>query len=184
MSAPTQQQYLSIIASKLSGFNKFAEDFGKSRFLVYESEISAPAEDADAFIKETEEMENIANAFKCEVIQEDRKFTLFFHFDERNPGGFLEIVDAGMPAPLAGGDNGTSHNPDGSTYPSPTPQQLWDEPVPGYAKPATGVIDEIRTMLADLFRNELKMAVASAKQEMLHLVKQYAAERIAAATGG
>ena len=97
---------------------------------------------------------------------------------------FLEIVDAGMPAPLAGGDNGVSKNPDGSTYPSPTPYQLWDEPVPGYAKPATGVINEIKTMLSDLFRVEFQDAIQSSKAEILQLVKEYAAERIRSATGG
>ena len=98
--------------------------------------------------------------------------------DDRNPGGFLEIVDAGIPAPLAGGEKGTSHNPDGSTYNSPTPYQLWDEPVPEYAKPATGVINEIRTMLATLFRQHMKEAIDASKKEILDLVKQYTSERI------
>ena len=184
MSAPTQSDYIAIIKSKIAGFEQFAENFGKERFLVYKSEIKAPAEDADAFSRESEEMEAISDAFKCEIINEDRTFTLHFYFDERNPGNFLEIVDAGMPAPLAGGDHGISHNPDGSTYPSPTPIQSWDKPVPGYAKPATGVINEIRIMLADLFRSELKEAIESGKQEMLQLVKDYTSERIRAVTGG
>lgn len=184
MSAPTQQDFIAIIQSKLSGFEQFAEDFGKQRFLVYKSEIQAPAEKANAFIKEAAEMEAIADAFKCEIRQDGNNFSLYFYFNERNPGGFLEIVDAGMPAPLAGGDNGISHNPDGTTYSSPTPISLWDKPVLGYAKPATGVINEIRTMLSDLFRTELKEAIAASKQEMLQLVKKYTAERISAAIGG
>ena len=184
MSAPTQQDYIAIIKSKLSGFEQFAENFGKERFLVYKSEIQAPDESGDAFEKEVEEMEAISDAFKCEVRVEENTFTLFFYFDERNPGGFLEIVDAGMPAPLAGGDQGTSHNPDGSTYQSKTPIQLWDKPVPGYAKPATGVINEIRIMLSDLFKTEMHEAIASGKQEILNLVKNYTAERIRTVTGG
>lgn len=184
MSAPTQKDYISIIKSKISGFEQFAENFGKERFLVYVSEIQAPDEEELAFQKEKEEMEAIADAFKCEIKVEGNKFTLFFYFDERNPGNFLEIVDAGMPAPLAGGDNGISHNPDGSTYRTPTPMELWDEPVPGYAKPATGVINEIRTMLSDLFRTELKEAIAAGKQEILNLVKRYTAEKIRNVTGG
>jgi hypothetical protein len=184
MSMPTRQEYLNVISSKLSGFEQFAEEFGKTRFLVYESEIQAPDEKFDAMIREQAEMEAIADAFKCEIVQEDETFTLYFYFDERNPGGFLEIVDAGMPAPSAGGDNGLSHNPDGSTYRTPTPQERWDEPVPGYAKPATGVIKEIRTMLADLFRNEMHVAIESAKQDILSLVKRYTAEKISEVTGG
>ena len=184
MSAPTQQDYISIIKSKISGFEQFAENFGKERFLVYVSEIQAPAEEPEAFEKEKDEMEAIADAFKCEIQIDENTFTLFFRFDERNPGNFLEIVDAGMPAPLAGGDHGTSHNPDGSTYASPTPIQHWDDPVEGYAKPATGVINEIRTMLADLFRTELNEAISAGKQEILNLVKEYTAERIRNVAGG
>lgn len=184
MSAPTRQDYLNVIKSKLSGFEQFAENFGKERFLVYESEIQAPDEKYNARQKEEKEMEAIADAFKCEIVLQDDVFTLLFHFDERNPGHFLEIVDAGMPAPLAGGDKGTSHNPDGSTYPSPTPEERWNDLVPGYAKPATGVIKEIRTMLSDLFRIEMNEAISSAKQDILQLVKNYTSERIRAATGG
>ncbi len=184
MSAPKQSDYIAIIKSKISGFEQLAENFGKERFMVYASEIQAPDEDANAFEKERAEMEAIADAFKCEIQVNENTFTLFFHFDERNPGNFLEIVDAGMPAPLAGGDHGVSHNPDGSTYASPTPIQQWDEPVPGYAKPETGVINEIRTMLSDLFRAELGEAIATGKQEMLQLVKDYTAERIRNVTGG
>ena len=184
MSAPTNQDYFSAIVSKLSGFNQLAEEFGRSRFLVYKSEIQAPDEKPSSFKKEVQEMEDIADAFRCEIQQDGGKFTLFFHFDERNPGGFLEIVDAGMPPPLAGGDNGISHNPDGSTYRSPTPEDEWDKPVPGYAKPPTGVINEIRIMLADLFRAELNEAINAARLEMLEPVKQYVAERIRTVTGG
>lgn len=184
MSAPTQKDFMAIIMSKLSGFEQFAENFGKQRFLVYKSEIQAPDENGEARDKEISEMEAIADEFKCEVIQEGGKLTLRFYFDKHNPGGFLEIVDGGMPAPLAGGDHGTSHNPDGSTYPSPTPYQRWDDPVPGYAKPATGVINEIKTMLADLFKSEVSDAIDSGKKEILQLVKNYTAERIRSVIGG
>ena len=184
MNRPTQQDFISIISSKLDGVEQFAENIGKERFLVYKSEMHAPDEDDVAWEKEDAEMEAIADAFKCEIKKEDGQFSLIFHFDERNPGGFLEIVDAGMPPPLAGGDYGLSHNPDGSTYSSPTPRNQWDEPVPGYAKPATGVIHEIRTMLADIFRTEMKTAIEISKQEILELVKQYTSERLQTVIGG
>ena len=184
MSAPTYQDYITAIVSKLSGFEQFAESFGKERFLVYKSEIQAPEEKADARIREEAEMEAIADAFKCEIIQEESRLTLFFYFNERNPGHFLEIVDAGMEPPLAGGDHGISHNPDGSTYRTPTPKSRWETPVPGYAKPATGVINEIRIMLSDLFRAAVNEAIVSAKQNMLQSVKNYVSERIHNVTGG
>ena len=184
MSGLAKQDLITIIQSKLSGFEQFAENFGKQRFLVYKSEIQAPGETVSALEKEEAEMEAIADAFKCQITQENGKFTLHFYFDEHNPGGFLEIVDAGMPAPLAGGDHGTSHNPDGSTYGSPTSQSRWNDPVPDYAKPATGVISEIKMMLADLFRAEMNEAIEAGKKEMLQVVKDYTAERIRAVTGG
>ena len=173
-----KNEAIALVAKKLSSFTEFAENFGKSRFLVYTSEIQAPDEKADARDKEVAEMEAIAEALKCEIKQDGGQFSLYFHFDERNPGGFLEIVDAGMPPPLAGGDNGTSHNPDGSTYNSPTPSAMWNQPVPGYAKPATGVINEIRTMLRTLFETAFREAVDEAKPEILKLAKQQVGEQI------
>lgn len=184
MSAPTQQDFVSLIAAELQNFIPFAENLGKTRFLVYESAIAAPAEDGAAEAMEQAEMEAIADAFRCEILQSDNSFMLNFYMDERNPGGFLEIVDAGMGAPLAGGNSGTSTTPSGSTYPSPTPQYLWDEPVPGYAKPATGVIEEIRTMLRTIFTEFLQEVVAAAKAQFMEMLKQYVAEKIGAAVGG
>lgn len=184
MNAPTQKDFVALIAKHVDGFKEFAENFGRSRFLVYESEITAPDETDRAHEEEVAEMEAIAAAFRCEIKQEGNQFELYFYMDDRNPGGFLEIVDAGMPAPLAGGDEGTSHKPDGSTYNSPTPYQNWHDPVPGYAKPATGVINEIRTMLATLFRQHMKEAIDASKKEILDLVKQYTSERIQNAVKG
>lgn len=178
-----QERFIQLVTTKLEAFKTFAEDFGKSRFLVYETEIQAPAEKADAYEREKAEMEAIADAFRCEIHIENNAFTLYFYMDDRNPGHFLEIVDAGMPAPLAGGDEGISQNPDGSTYNSPTPYKHWHDPVPGYAKPATGVINEIRTMLADLFKQEAEEAFRSAKAEIGPTVKQYVSEQLRAAGG-
>ena len=171
MTADIKDIIFGIIASKIESFKELAENFGKSRFLVYKSEMHAPDESGEAHRKEDEEMEAIADSFRCEIKQDGGQFSLFFYMDERNPGGFLEIVDAGMPPPLAGGDNGTSRNPDGSTYPTPTPINRWNEPVPGYAKPATGVINEIHIMLSDLFRIALSEAIESSKEQISQIIK-------------
>lgn len=177
-------QLVDAVMSRLEPFKNFAENFGKSRFLIYETEVHAPAEKKKAIDEEDSEMEAIAKAFRCEIVSNGNQITLFFYMDERNPGGFLEIVDEGMPPPLAGGDKGTSHAPDGSTYASPTPQKDWDKPVAGYAKPATGVINEIKTMLASLFRNEAKIALSSAKHEIASLVKQQVSNHLKHALAG
>ena len=183
MSAPTQQDFVNLIAAELQAFIPFAENLGKSRFLVYESSIAAPAENGAAEAKEQAEMEAIADAFRCEITQSSNSFQLNFYMDERNPGGFLEIVDAGMGAPLAGGRDGTSTNPDGSTYPSPTPQEDWDKPVPGYAKPATGVIEEIRAMLKTVFADFFQEVIKNVKTQFMEILKQYVAEKIGSAVG-
>lgn len=184
MNKPTKADYLALIAKRVPDFKQFAENFGRSRFLVYESEIQAPDEGPVAYEKEVAEMEAIAQAFRCEIVQIDNRFELYFFMDDRNPGGFLEIVDAGMPAPLLGGDNGTAHNPDGSTYNSKVPYQLYGTPWPGYAKPATGVINEIRTMLATHFRTYMKEVIDASKKEILQLVKSYVAEQVQNAVKG
>lgn len=184
MAAPTQEDFVNLISGKIQDFIPFAENLARARFLIYESEIAAPDEKGDAYEREVAEMRAIAEAFRAEIQQSDNSFALNFYMDERNPGGFLEIVDAGMPAPLAGGDEGVSRNPDGSTYLSPTPQWLWDTPVPGYAKPATGVINEIRTILRDMFRQYVNEAIEIAKKEFMVLLKTYVSEIISAATGG
>lgn len=184
MSAPTQEDFVNLIAGNLQAFVPFAENLGKSRFLVYESEIGAPDEKAGAIAMEQMEMEAIADAFRCEIVQSDNQFSLNFYMEERNPGGFLEIVDAGMGAPLAGGTEGTSRAPDGSTYTSPTPEPRWHEPVPGYEKPGTGVIEEIRTMLRDAFSEFMQEVITRAKAQFMEQLKAYVAGIISGAAGG
>ena len=178
MGRPTQEDFLNIIKGKISGLEQFAEQIGKSRFAVYRTETYAGNE------KEEAEFDAIMNAFKCKIQQNGNSFSLFFYMDEHNPGGYLEIIDAGMEAPLAGGKGGISTNPDGSTYDTPTPRYRWDEPVPEYAKPGSGVIGEVYTIVRDLFQTEFRQAVADSKQEIMALVKDYVAERIHAAAAG
>lgn len=178
MSRPTQEDFLNIIKGKISGLEQLAEQIGKSRFAVYKTETYAGNE------KEAAEFDAIMDAFKCEIKQDGNSFSLYFYVDEHNPGGYLEIIDSGMDAPLAGGKGGISTNPDGSTYDSPTPRYRWDEPIPEYAKPASGVIEEIYTIVRSLFHTEFRQAVDDSKKEIMAMVKDYVAERIRAAASG
>lgn len=161
----------SIISEKVMAFQDIAVQFGKSRFLVCMDEYGKNS-------KEAETVERISNSFRCEVVQDGQAFLLYFHMDEDDPGGYLEIIDGGMPAPLAGGHHGTSHNPDGTTYASPTPVSKWNEPIEEYAKPASGIIYEIKTMLADLFKDAVKAAISESKSEILNIVKAQVKERL------
>ena len=79
MSAPTQEDFVNLIAGNLQAFVPFAENLGKTRFLVYESEIGAPDEKAGAIAMEQMEMEAIADAFRCEIVQSDNQFSLNFY---------------------------------------------------------------------------------------------------------
>ena len=184
-----------VIYKKLEDFIPLAENLGRSRFLVYESEVHASGEDSLAHEKEDAEMEAIAEAFRCEIKQSGGQFSLFFYMQERNPGGFLEIVDAGMPPPLVGGEDGTAHNPDGSTYQSKAPLAAYGLPLdgstsfgrtvlPDYSKAGTGVINEIKTMLQSLFHDFFIEAVGEAKQEIMELAKQEVLERLHNSLGG
>ena len=178
MGRPTQEDFLNIIKSKITGLEQLAEQIGKSRFAVYKTEKYAGNE------KEIEEFDAIMDAFRCKIEQNGNSFSLFFYVDEHNPGGYLEIIDEGMDAPLAGGKGGISTNPDGSTYDTPTPRHLWDVPVYKYAKPGTGVIEEIYTIVRSLFQTEFRQAVSDSKQEIMAIVKNHVAERIQAAAAG
>ena len=184
MSEDIREKTMSLIEERLSSFIPFAEQFGKSRFLVYKSEVHASGEKEEAWEAEDVEMEAIADSFRCEIRRNGNTFSLFYFMDERNPGGFLEIVDSGMPPPLVGGDNGTAHNPDGSTYKSNAPLYAYGLPLdgsdgrPDYSKEGTGVIHEIKTMLKDLFSDYFHDAIADSKKEIMETVKKNVQERI------
>lgn len=189
MALNIKSEVTAIVYDKLKGFIPFAESLGRSRFLVYESEVHAPDESELAREKEDTEMEAIAESFRCDIKQAGEHFSLFFYMEERNPGGFLEIVDAGMPPPLVGGDNGIAHEPDGSTYKSKAPIAQWGQPLdgngkPDYSKEGTGVIKEIKTMLKSLFHDYFNDAVKEARTEILTLAKQEVQSRIHNALGG
>lgn len=195
LSTTLKSDILAILQTRLNDFIPFAESFGRSRFLVYKSEVHASGEDGAAHEREDAEMEAIANAFRCEIKNDNGRFSLFFYMAERNPGGFLEVVDAGMPAPPVGGDGGIAHNPDGSTYQSKAPVAAYGLPLdgsttfgrtvlPDYSKEGTGVINEIKTMLKILFHDYFIEAFSDAKSEITTVAKEYVQERIHAAIGG
>jgi len=180
----------SILAGKLNNFVSLAESLGRARFLVYKSEVPAPGEGDWAAEAEWAEMDAIAESFRCEIKQSDGQFSLMFYMYERDPGGFLEIVDAGMPAPLVGGDNGTAHRPDGSTYKSLAPLSAYGKPLdgsdgrPDFSKEGTGVINEIKTMLKSLFHDFFMEKLEETKVEIKKLAKQELQSRIHNAIGG
>lgn len=173
-------QIVSLVGDRLEDFKITAENFGKSRFMVYQSEYGKNEKEVDA-------MQAIAEGFRCEIQRVDNSFTLMFYFDENDPGGYLHIIDAGMPTPLLGGDRGTAHNPDGTTYLSKVDINLWGQPAnrpEDLAKPASGVINEIKVMLADLFNQYFQDVLDLARNEIMQLVKQEAQERLSSVLGG
>lgn len=175
-----KNQIVSLVGSKLNDFIITAVNFGKSRFMVYQSEYGKNE-------KEVAAMQDIAEGFRCEIHQEGNSFTLMFYFDENDPGGYLHIIDAGMPTPLLGGDRGTAHNPDGTTYLSKVDINLWGQPAnrpEDLAKPASGVINEIKVMLADLFNQYFQDVLAQSEDQIMKLVKQEAQERLSSVLGG
>lgn len=169
---------MDLIEARLQDFIPFAESFGKTRFLVYRDSIYGTNE------KELQTIDRISDSFRCEIIRNSQSFSLMFYMDEDDPGGYLTIMDQGMPTAMLGGDGGIARNPDGSTYRSKVPAKFWGQPAVNpedTAKPASGLIHEIKTMLADLFRSHLSEAIASVKTDIANMMKQQIVQEIQSA---
>lgn len=57
---------------------------------------------------------------------------------------FINQLANGPSIPVAGGDNGTAHNPDGSTYQSNVPKVFYGNPLESLALPKADLMNEIQ----------------------------------------
>ena len=171
MTSNLQRDMCSLIASRAKEFQDFAESFARSRFLLHSTEFGQNNE-------ETEALQNIAAGIKCEIVQSDSGVSLSIDFDDGDTGEYLDVVEHGMPPPLTGGRGGIVTNPDGSTYPSRVPKQLWGNPIDEYAKTGSDVLDEVKMMLKDLFTQRVKEITSECKPELTKLAKSYVTQEI------
>lgn len=154
---------VSIIMPKISGWQMTAINFAKSRFLVAASEYGMND-------KESAELMNIADGITIEIFQEGNSVGMNINYGQ---SPYLDIIQNGMPAPLTGGDGGTAHNPDGSTYQSNVPVILQGQPIESFAKQGEDVMGEIGTMISDLFRQEIIACVDESHAELGEALKIY-----------
>lgn len=143
-----------------------AENFAKSRFLLASAEYGANE-------KEVSALQAIADGIRCRIVNEGNNIELSIDFDDADAGNYLEIVEEGMPAPLAGGSGGIAHNPDGSTYRSQYPPQLWGTPLENLAKTGSDTQSEIKRMLQDLFIQEVQSIVQESKNDIARIAKKH-----------
>ena len=161
----------SIIAPEVYDFEVLATAFAKSRFLALSAEFNSNAEEA-------EEIENIADHIVCKISNDSSSFALSLDYiDDSN---YFELINKGSPAPLAGGDNGIAHNPDGTPYYSRVPEQLWGTRLDFLARQGIDIIGETKQMLLDLFKDRITEAIQAAKQRIAEAFKPMIAAEFAA----
>ena len=112
--------------------------------------------------------------------------TISISENEQEVSPFMSVLENGMDAPLAGGDNGTSHNPDGSTYPSPTPKGLWNIPVEAYAKEPHPVTQDAHAIIEDTAPEQMQgiMARESTKTRFGEIAKPALIDYLSSSLGG
>lgn len=149
-----------LVAAKSKGFKMIGEAFAKTRFMVAASEYGDNPDEQHALAQ-------ISDAFRCDVVETAEGVRLVFDTDNGDPGNYLNIIEEGMPPPLSGGNNGIVTLPDGSTRPSRVPEQLHGQPIEEYAEPASDVINELETMLGDLFADHVHNVIGESRNEII-----------------
>ena len=165
---------ISLIANKAQGYQTMAQNFAKSRFLLAAIEYGQNED-------ETEALEKIADGIKCIITPTSAGVTLDVDFDDSDQGNYLEIIQHGMPAPVTGGAGGFVHNPDGSVETSEVPPSLWGNPIPEFAKTGSDVMEEVKTMLKQLFTDEVNNIVRDSREEIATIAKTYVEQELQAA---
>ena len=154
-----------IVAEDIFAFQNIATEFAKSRFLVL-------AEEFNENEKEAAEIQKIANFIKCIIFLEGDSFQLKIDLKDSS-SNYLEIIDTGMDAPLAGGHGGIAVNPDGSTYRSQVPTELWGTRLDALAEEGIDVLGEIKRMLTDLFKDHIAQVISQSKPKIAELAKKH-----------
>ena len=154
-----------IIAEDIFAFQNTATEFAKSRFL-------ALAEEFNENEKEAAEIQKIANFIKCIIFLKGDSFSLKIDLKDSS-SNYLEIIDTGMDAPLAGGHGGIAVNPDGSIYRSQVPTELWGTRLDALAEEGIDVLGEIKRMLTDLFKDHIAQVISQSKPKIAELAKKH-----------
>lgn len=97
---------------------------------------------------------------------------------------FVDQLANGPIIPVAGGDNGIAHNPDGSTYQSAVPERFYGNPLESLALPKSDLVNEIgqtgKLFAEDAFVN----AAAASEGEINNIVGPRCMEELLKALKG
>ena len=156
---------INLVAQKAKAYEPIARNFAQSRFLLASIEYGQNEEEIDA-------LQKIAEGIQCKISASETGVSQDIDFDDNDSGNYLEIIDQGMPAPLAGGSGGFAHNPDGSVYRSLYPEHLWGSPLEELSKPGSDTLDEVRKMLSQLFADEVRNIIAESKSDIAAIAKR------------
>lgn len=86
--------------------------------------------------------------------------------------------------PVAGGDNGTAHNVDGSTYQSNVPKKFWGTPLPFLELPIIDALNEAIQIVRLLAPDAVKDAISNSKEKILEVIKPQIIQEFTTALGG
>lgn len=81
--------------------------------------------------------------------------------------------------PVAGGDNGTAHNVDGSTYQSSVDPKFWGNELESLMLPIMDVIEEEENLLNITFKEDVEEAQSAASEEICEALKPDVAAAVA-----
>lgn len=86
--------------------------------------------------------------------------------------------------PVAGGDNGTAHNVDGSTYESNVPEKFWGTPLPWLELPTIDGKEEVMHIIQLMAKDAVQDSVSRSNKEIKEAAFAYAKDKLSGVIGG
>jgi len=115
-----------------------------------------------------------ASSFEIKISGEGNKVKAENVLSETYLINYLKSHDV----PVSGGEGGTVHNVDGSTYTSSVPQQLQGTPLPWYELPIIDIKNEADNFLGITFPDEVEVANSRAIEEIKEAATPYFTEYV------
>ena len=86
--------------------------------------------------------------------------------------------------PVSGGEDGTAHNLDGTTYESKVDPDLWGTPLPWYELPTLQGEDEVKHLIEIMAPDAVNAAAKLSTHEIAEAVSPYVKTELEKALGG
>lgn len=121
------------------------------------------------------------NQIECSVLSDGSSLSFIA---EPSESYLLKYLQA-HGTPVAGGDDGTAHNVDGSTYNSRVPKRLWGTPLPELELPVLDGNDEAHHIVELMAPDAARQAVSKSKAEIAEQIYvPYLKQEISKSLGG